>query len=219
MGMRDLSRHTRAVVDAVVERGEDHVVTDQGRPVALLTAYPAEPTRIPLSAFDALSEAAETAGDRRRYELIQGELSVTPSPNRHHQYAVALFCEVLNGVARSRGWMAQPGSDLRGVDSVLCPDVMLIPRGDDDAWPALVIEVTSTNRSADLGPKRSTYAALGIPAYWVLDRHRGALLTFALRDGTYAEPAVHDRDAVVELPVSIGDETVIVPVDVTELLA
>ena len=196
VGLRDLARHTRAVVEAVAERAEHRVVTDQGRPIALLTPYRAEPTQLPLAAFDALSQAAQDTGDRRRYELVQGELSVTPSPNRNHQYAVGRICGLLNAVAEPLGWVAQPGSDLRAACSVLCPDVMLIPRADETALPTLVVEVTSSNRATDLGLKRDAYAAMGIQAYWVLDRHRQALIVFALGENGYGEPDVHGRDAM-----------------------
>lgn len=219
VGLRDLARHTRAVVDAVSERGEDRVVTDQGRPVALLTSYAPEPTQLPVAAFDALSEAAEATGDRRRYELIQGELSVSPSPNRNHQRAVGIFCHIITAATGGLGWRAQPGSDLRAATSVLCPDAMLIPENDDDALPTLVVEVTSTNRATDLGPKRDAYAAMGIPAYWVLDRHRGALVVFARGDdGTYGDGEVHEREALVTLSVTVAGTPVDVELVVADLL-
>lgn len=39
--------------------------------------------------------------------------------------------------------------------------------------PALVVEVTSTNRSVDLGVKKEEYASAGIPMYWIVDRAKG----------------------------------------------
>lgn len=207
----------------------DVIVERHGRPVgavistdrhAQLSGGTAGRMQIPVPAFDALSEAAEKAGDHRRYELIQGDLSVSPSPNRHHQRAVGCLSDALQQVVRSYGWRAQPGSDLRGPESVVCPDAMLVPDDGSDTPPTLVIEVTSTNRATDLGPKRHAYAATGISMYWVLDRERRALLVFTLDEqtSTYPEAQVFDEHVVAVVSVPVGEQLVEVSVDVADVL-
>ncbi|MFK4100220.1 Uma2 family endonuclease [Streptomyces sp. NPDC019531] len=52
---------------------------------------------------------------------------------------------------------------------------------------ALVGEVTSTNHETDTGPKFRTYAAAGIPAYVLVDRHSGTA-------HCYADPVVPGDD-------------------------
>ncbi|GAB96064.1 prevent-host-death family protein [Kineosphaera limosa] len=220
VGMRDLARHTRRVIDEVHDDGDDRIITDQGRPVAVLRAYQPQRTQLPVTAFDAMAQAAELAGDHRRYELIQGELSVSPSPNRNHQRAVGRLIRVISAALEQFGWEAQPGNDLRTETSVLCPDAMLVPMADDDVAPTLVIEVTSTNRATDLGPKRDAYSFMGIAMYWVLDRERRALLVYTLdaTTGTYPKPDVYGESTEAAVLVPVDEELVKVTVDVAKVL-
>lgn len=215
VGMRDLARHAASVVREVTDGGTDRVITLQGRPVGVLSPYPAEPPRLRVAQFDALSAATEP-GDHRRYELIDGVLSVTRSPTRAHQRAVALLVADFNTVVTEAGWIAMPGSDVRAGESVLCPDVMLVPDDGSETLPSLVIEVTSSDRAQDLGRKRAAYAAVGIDTYWVLDRQRAALLVWSdPADGAYhAERTITADDGPAELDTPCGP----VRVDVTRLL-
>lgn len=172
-----------------------------------------------LEAFDTLSIEAEEAGDYRRHELVDCRLLVWSTPDRGHQRAVTRVLEALFDATRTRGWSAQPGSDLRTATSVLCPDIHLVPRDNDEAPPSLVVEVTSAEtRAVDLGAKREAYAAMGIPAYWVLDRDRRALIVHILDQGAYPPPVVHDETARVVVAVPIGTDWVDVTLDIDRLL-
>lgn len=212
VGMRDLARHAAAVVREVADGGTERIITHQGRPVGVLSPYPSDPPRLSLAQFDALNAATEP-GDPRRYELIDGVLSVTPAPTRAHQRAVALFLADLNAIATATGWIAMPGSDLRVGASVLCPDVMLVPDDGTEALPSLVVEVTSSNRAHDLGRKRAAYAEIGIGTYWVLDRERLVLLVLTEPvDGAYRDERTVTADhGEVLLDTPCGQVRVDVP--------
>ncbi|MFG3658262.1 Uma2 family endonuclease [Streptomyces sp. NPDC047706] len=69
----------------------------------------------------------------------------------------------------------------------------------------LLVEVTSSNWSDDLGPKVECYAEAGVPAYLVADRkHDEVLLHPDLADGKYPHPQCFERGQRVPVPESVG---------------
>ncbi|WP_227025855.1 Uma2 family endonuclease [Streptomyces fodineus] len=69
----------------------------------------------------------------------------------------------------------------------------------------LVVEVTSTNWSDDLGPKVECYAQADIPVYIVADRkHDEVLLYTDPADGKYPDPVRYKRGQSVPVPESVG---------------
>ena len=69
----------------------------------------------------------------------------------------------------------------------------------------LVLEVTSSNWSDDLGPKVECYAQAGIPVYLIADRkHDEVLLYQDPVDGEYAKPQHYKRGQSVPVPESVG---------------
>jgi Uma2 family endonuclease len=114
-----------------------------------------------------------------RYELVDGELLVTPSPSRRHQFVVAELLHALlrylksDRVARA---VTSP-SDLRlEEESLVQPDVYVVPRGgpgkigDGDLDAVLLaIEVLSpSSRHIDRGRKRLLHQRR-VPEYWIVD--------------------------------------------------
>ncbi|MBW3662888.1 MAG: Uma2 family endonuclease [Actinobacteria bacterium] len=107
-------------------------------------------------------------GDRNRYELIDGELLVTPAPVKRHQLAVANIVHAFVGYTREHGGQVLPApTDVRATDETLLePDVVLIVASevdpDEDRFvrgaPSLVVEVSSpSTRHTDLVGKRRVY--------------------------------------------------------------
>jgi Uma2 family endonuclease len=69
----------------------------------------------------------------------------------------------------------------------------------------MVVEITSSNWSDDLGPKVECYAQAGIPAYLIVDRkHDEVLLHTDPADGTYPDPQRFKRGQDVTVPESVG---------------
>lgn len=220
VGARALKQNASAVLRDVAAFGE-HVVTLQGRPVATLSPY-APLERISSAQFDALLEATPESDDRR-YELLFGQLVVSPSPDFGHQRVAIEVLGLLRDAAEDAGlvvtmdWSWQIGPhDVPRPDVLVCAPVPDSQKRLLDT-PALVVEVTSTNRDDDLARKRSLYAAAGAPAYWVVDRAQACLQVFTLDPSsmTYPEPSVYRADQ--------GEHTVATPfgpvtLDVSRLL-
>ena len=119
-----------------------------------------------------------------RYELMRGELIVTPAPGGVHQVAVArihaLLIEYLGrepvGVA-----LASPADIQLHPDTIAQPDIFVVPRkpkSDPDhqfTWAdisslLLSVEVISPSSiTTDRVEKRDYYMSAGVPDYWVVD--------------------------------------------------
>ena len=119
--------------------------------------------------------------DGNRYELVDGELLVSPSPRALHQMAVSAWNDRVKPYVRANRLgtvLFSPADlDLRS-GQLLQPDLFVldtVPERPFREWadagiPRLVIEVLSpaTARS-DRVTKRRRYQRSGIPVYWIVD--------------------------------------------------
>ena len=118
-----------------------------------------------------------------RYELIDGELLVTPAPKYPHQFGVLELAVLLHGyLAREPiGVVLVSPSDLElRSGTITQPDVFVIPTetgtsGDTLSWTdvkslLLAIEVISpSSLRTDRVTKRDFYLANGVEEYWIVD--------------------------------------------------
>jgi Uma2 family endonuclease len=118
--------------------------------------------------------------DGKRYEVVYGELLVTPAPRFDHQLLVSRLFAALSGyLARgSVGLVLTSPADISwGRDVLVQPDLFVVPF--DEArtrqWSRirsllLVAEVLSRSTArADRFAKRRRYQEAGVPVYWVVD--------------------------------------------------
>jgi Uma2 family endonuclease len=119
--------------------------------------------------------------DGRRYELVDGELLVSPSPRRLHQRTVGAFYRLLHAYVRAHDLgeaMFSPADLAFDGRQLLQPDVFVAPlvggRRSND-WsditvPLLIVEVLSPSTARhDRLVKRSFYQRRGVPEYWIVD--------------------------------------------------
>jgi Uma2 family endonuclease len=116
--------------------------------------------------------------DGKRYELIDGELVVTPSPAMRHQAVVSALFERLVGYVASAGLgrVLSAPADLFGQYGQLAqPDLFVVPTRAVGEWdavptPSLVIEVLSPSTARnDRVLKRRFYQRMGVAEYWIVD--------------------------------------------------
>lgn len=119
--------------------------------------------------------------DGNRYELISGELVVTPAPRGLHQMAVMALLRLLDPWLRETSVahvLFSPADISLGEDEVLQPDLFVYrtamgkPLRDwgDIAELLLVIEVLSPSTARwDRQLKRRRYQRAGVPEYWIVD--------------------------------------------------
>ena len=116
--------------------------------------------------------------DGNKYELVRGELFVTPAPTNDHETILARLTHVLGPyvVRNGLGLVYRPHAIMRFEGSEVEPDLMVraaIQRGsswDDAPMPILVVEVAlpATYRR-DRKEKRSLYVDAGVAEYWIVD--------------------------------------------------
>ena len=118
--------------------------------------------------------------DGNKYELIHGELFVTPGPSDNHETIGAILTRLIDPyiAANGLGLVYRPRAIIRiGGDSEVEPDLMVRQRqaSRKASWvgaptPILVVEIASpTTRRRDRLYKRNIYAEAGIPEYWMVD--------------------------------------------------
>lgn len=127
------------------------------------------------------AEFARLPDDGNRYEVIAGEVHMTPSPRPLHQEVIMKLGHELRSFAdRHRlGWVVQGPIDvLLGEEDYLVPDIAFVRRErmgivtdrGIEGPPELVVEVLSDSTSRrDRGIKRERYALFGVQQYWVVD--------------------------------------------------
>lgn len=116
-----------------------------------------------------------------RYELIDGELLVSPAPRAVHQVAVTALLRLLISYvdAHALGEVLTSPADIRlGTRTTTQPDVFVVPSDggfDGRTWDSiaklsLAAEVLSESTAGyDRLTKREFYARRGVPEYWVVD--------------------------------------------------
>jgi Uma2 family endonuclease len=148
-----------------------------------------------------VAERDRLPDDGNRYEVVDGEPFVTPTPAPRHQVLVKrLFLRIHAFVeAQGLGCAFDSGTDvIFSPRDVVVPDIAVYPVVEDALprnWadapkPTLVVEVRSDSTwRRDVGPKRRLYVAREVPEYWIVDGDERSI-TIA-RPG-YDDVVVHD---------------------------
>jgi Uma2 family endonuclease len=133
-----------------------------------------------------LEELHSLPDDGNKYELIHGELFVTPPPTDDHETIAARLTRILDPYVAQHGLglVYHPRAVLRFEKSEVEPDLMVRqPQHDRTAdWdrapiPILVIEILSPyTRRRDQLQKRDFYMMdVGVPEYWIVDREQSSI--------------------------------------------
>jgi len=141
------------------------------------------------------NDLQEMPDDGKRYEVIDGDLYVSPSPFPWHQRTAGALFGAINLHVRKhklgRTFIA-PLDVKFGFEDVVEPDVVYfsrerlpdLPNSVIEIPPDLAVEVLSkSSRSRDLGPKMKLFARFSVPHYWVADPDAQKLTAYRLSGG------------------------------------
>jgi Uma2 family endonuclease len=160
------------------------------------------------------AEYARLPDDGKRYEIIAGEVHVSPSPHYRHQLAGIRITGIFENFTREHGigQLYGPLDVLLSGSDYLIPDLLFL-RHDRRAIlsdrglegpPDLVIEIVSPSSILrDRGLKRERYALFGVPLYWVVDVALQQIEVYRLAEDPNGPPEVV-TDTLVWHPVSGG---------------
>jgi len=119
--------------------------------------------------------------DDKRYELIDGELLLIPSPISYHQWISKNIAYEIEKFARETGagmLFDAPCDVFLDNENVLQPDLLFISkeracvigRRNIQGAPDLVVEILSESTAYnDLMKKKRLYAKFGVREYWIVD--------------------------------------------------
>ena len=152
----------------------------------------------------------ELPDDGKRYELIRGEVHVSPSPSSNHQFVLSnLFASLVAHVKKQRlGRLAFAPLDVRlGHDTALQPDLIFISNARDHliqenfiaGAPDLVVEVLSPSTAAhDRATKLGLYAESGVAEVWLIDPRAQTVEILKLQGTKYFVDATLAGDQVLD---------------------
>ena len=118
--------------------------------------------------------------DGKRYELVRGELLVTPAPAQRHEIVLVRLVAQMSAYLAPLADVAQMffsrGDVIWGPEEYVQPDVFVVPAKDvtgnwrDCQHLVLAVEVVSPSSArADRVKKRLLYQQRGVATYWVVD--------------------------------------------------
>ena len=137
-----------------------------------------EPTEL-LFTYDDLQDVAIRRG--YQYEILDGELVVTPAPFPWHQFVLLELYDVVKAHVRAKnlGFVLLSPTDLHlSKTDVLQPDMLFVSSARErfieekfvSGPPDLVVEVLSKGTTRrDRVTKREIYERFAVPNYWIVD--------------------------------------------------
>ncbi|WP_433266847.1 Uma2 family endonuclease [Actinosynnema sp. CS-041913] len=160
----------------------------------------------------------------RRVELVNGRFRVDAAPAVPHQRVAGRLCRLLDAAVEPIGLEAIGAIGVRVGQLGYIPDVVVCDPQDATSISSdavhLVVEVLSPpTASIDRLEKPAAYAAVGVPAYWLVETPKGSVPVIrcsTLNRNVYTEVAVARPGEPVEVGVVGG---VSVKLDVDSLFA
>ncbi len=143
--------------------------------------------------------------DGKRYEIIEGELHVSPAPSTLHQLiSQRIETELVLQIQRQGlGYVFHAPVDVMlSSNSFVQPDIVVLKRESRskitrraiEGAPELIIEILSPfNRRTDVLTKAALYAQFGVTEYWLIDPDIDEAKVYLLRDSGYALDQEHHR--------------------------
>ena len=170
-------------------------------------------------AFKFTYEDYRTAPPDKRYELLDGELLLTPAPNlRHQRLQLRLGMQLARFIeARElRELFFAPCDVVLSDTDVVQPDLLFVSRerrhllsGGDNVRgaPDLVVEILSPGTAdRDRGYKRALYAKHGVKEYWLVDPVAETVSLLRPRSGALALARTFGRNETLRSPLLAGFE-------------
>ena len=140
---------------------------------------------------------AALPSDGRRYEIHDGELSVTAAPGTRHQEVKANLFILVHRHVKGRGLgklFDAPTDCILAETTIVQPDIIFVDTGrlpiiserGIEGAPTLVVEVLSPSTAQmDRGSKAQLYARHVVSFYWIVDPRQRTIDAYTLGEGVY----------------------------------
>lgn len=147
--------------------------------------------------------------DSHRYEVIDGDLFVSPTPAIVHQrISRDIKFALLNFLKQNNAGevLSAPVGVKLGDESILQPDLVVVLTQNASRIgeqiilgpPDVVVEILSPGTARrDLGIKRDTYQAAGVPEYWIVDPESRSVEVLALVEKRYERSGLFRENTIL----------------------
>ncbi|MGH7898131.1 MAG: Uma2 family endonuclease [Candidatus Binatia bacterium] len=152
----------------------------------------------------------ELPDDGKQYEILDGELFVTPAPVPRHQRVSRNLQWILEAYVRAHRVgeiLDAPIDVILAPTTVAQPDLLFIRSGREsivteravEGPPDLVVEIVSPSSSRkDRTTKAMLYARFGIENFWIVDPDERTFEIWQLAGGSYRRVARGIDEAAIE---------------------
>jgi len=149
----------------------------------------------------------------KRYELIEGEFSMVPSPNYLHQVISKRLFRALDDYVRNLELgevLYAPLDIILSEENVLQPDILFISKEraaiiidkNIHGAPDLVIEILSpSTMEKDRGLKQKLYAKFGVREYWLVDPDKKIIEVMTLGERGFESTEVYQEGDLLKSPL------------------
>lgn len=151
-----------------------------------------------------------------RYQLVEGELHLNPTPNRFHQTISRNMMGSVFGYLRKNkiGIFYTAPFDVQLTDlNVYQPDIVYIKNEHRSLLtqqglrgaPDFVVEILSpATAELDLGVKREIYARTGVEELWIVEPDARRIQVYRLQENRETPSVTHGENAAIESPLFPG---------------
>jgi Uma2 family endonuclease len=150
--------------------------------------------------------------DNRLWELVDGELTMTPAPTTMHQRISArLLNELMTQLTRTglAEVMHAPVDVVIDESNVVEPDLVVVSTArmaivterSIEGPPDVLVEILSPSSiSRDRRLKFGLYARFGVREYWIVDPSKASVEAYRLADDRYALREQYGRTSTLRCP-------------------
>ena len=147
----------------------------------------------------------------KRYEILNGDLSMVPAPGTKHQRLLINLSALLLIKLRRLGTVLQAPFDvLLSHEDIVQPDILFVRKERSgiigelniQGSPDLVVEILSpVTRERDLGAKRKIYFKFGVQEYWIVDPEAETIDVLVWSEIGYISAGVYKKAARLYSPL------------------
>ena len=144
--------------------------------------------------------------DGKRYEIIEGDLSMAPAPFTNHQDVSRNLEFILLEYLKKTRWgilYDAPTDIVFSMIDIVQPDLSVVARERREiitkrnivAAPDLVIEILSPSTAlTDRTTKKALYEKYGVKEYWIVDPDEETIEVFNLEQGRFVEKGMFKNE-------------------------
>ncbi|RLE13973.1 Uma2 family endonuclease [Candidatus Aerophobetes bacterium] len=152
----------------------------------------------------------------KRYEIIEGELIIVPSPGFTHQSISGNLGFLLRRFIREKKLgiiLNAPMDVVLSEENVVQPDILFISKKrasiitekNIQGAPDLVIEILSPNtKKKDSILKRKLYAKFGVKEFWLVDPEKKEIEVLTFKKEGFERTGLYHQDEVLISPLLPG---------------